>query len=354
MKPHILTRLDTGDIPTSPQEVRVFCLVYNEMLRLPSFLKYYRDMGVSRFFFSDNNSNDGTREYLLTQLDCHVFHTPNSYNEARSGIRWTKALLDLYGTGHWALTLDADEILVYPHSETVSLPQFCTFLEKEGSETFFTFLLDMYPKGNIADAILSPGQSMFEVASYFDKDYRYVDRTRLRGPAPFPPKEMLGGPRTRCFYPGQDKLSYRQRWMIHFYRRLTANLEMLSIPIKKISTQSPALFKVPLIKWKKEYEYLASTHRIKALPLSAVTGAIGHFKFLSDFHARVVASVEKGEHAEGGAEYKRYLARMDAIGSLMYEGSTHYSSTQDLLTHDLIKTSPEYEEYVASLGKSST
>ena len=49
-------------------------------------------------------------------------------------MRWTNGLLDAHGTGAWCLTVDADEVLVYPHCETVSLPVLTAHLERCGAE----------------------------------------------------------------------------------------------------------------------------------------------------------------------------------------------------------------------------
>lgn len=47
-----------------PDDILLFCTQRNEAVRLPLFLKYYRDMGVNHFFFVDNDSDDGSTGYL--------------------------------------------------------------------------------------------------------------------------------------------------------------------------------------------------------------------------------------------------------------------------------------------------
>ena len=37
------------------------------------FLSHYRSLGVKRFELVDDNSNDGTREFLFEQSDCMEF-----------------------------------------------------------------------------------------------------------------------------------------------------------------------------------------------------------------------------------------------------------------------------------------
>jgi hypothetical protein len=336
---HVLVRLDNRDIPAASQEVRLFAFIKDEISRLPYFMEHYRKMGVDRFFFIENSSNDGTREYLLAQPDCHVFFTRNSYKEAKSGIAWTNGLLDIYGTNHWSVVVDADELFIYPHYETVKIQDFCKLLDAEGSEAVYTFMLDMYPAGNISDAVCVPGKSFFEICPYFDKDYTFVNRIFLRGEAPFPPREVIGGPRTRCFYTDQGAHSAKKRMAIHLYERIGVAFKKLGIPLRFKSLKAPALFKVPLIKWQPSYNYTASTHVLNPVKLSAMTGILAHFKFFSDFHARVVSAVKSGQYSNGSAEYKRYLNHFEATGNFMYDGSLKYTSSEDTLKAGLMTSS---------------
>ena len=84
------------------------------MIRLPHFLDYYRRLGVDHFLFVDNGSDDGTAEYLAAQPDVSLWATNHSYRLARFGVDWLGWLQWRYGHGHWCLTVDADELLVYP------------------------------------------------------------------------------------------------------------------------------------------------------------------------------------------------------------------------------------------------
>jgi len=100
-------------VSMSDSAILAFICLRNERARLPYFLEYYRKLGVRYFFVVDNNSDDGSTEYLKNQSDVVYFWTDGSYKASAAGRYWTHELASHYGLGHWCLTLDVDELLVY-------------------------------------------------------------------------------------------------------------------------------------------------------------------------------------------------------------------------------------------------
>ncbi len=47
-----------------PSDVLLVSTVRNEKIRLPYFLRYYRELGIDHFLIVDNDSTDGTLDYL--------------------------------------------------------------------------------------------------------------------------------------------------------------------------------------------------------------------------------------------------------------------------------------------------
>jgi hypothetical protein len=86
----------------------------NELVRLPYFFDYYRNLGVNHFLIIDNDSTDGFAEWIRQFEDCSVWHTTASYLESGFGMRWCNYLLSRYGHGHLCVTVDPDEFLVFP------------------------------------------------------------------------------------------------------------------------------------------------------------------------------------------------------------------------------------------------
>ena len=90
-------------------DLLLYSTMRNEGVRLPYFLSYYREMGINHFLFVDNDSTDGTLDYLSRQPDVSVWHTSASYKRSRFGVDWLNWLQMRYGHEHWCLTVDPDE-----------------------------------------------------------------------------------------------------------------------------------------------------------------------------------------------------------------------------------------------------
>ena len=72
-----------------PSDIVLLATERNERVRLPFFLRYYRDLGVDHFLIVDNGSDDGSREYLAAQPDVSLWHTQAGYKAAHFGVDWT-------------------------------------------------------------------------------------------------------------------------------------------------------------------------------------------------------------------------------------------------------------------------
>ena len=281
----------------------------NERARLPWLLDHYRGLGVDRFLFLDNDSDDGTRAWLLGQgPDVHLFHTTASFATSGAGMRWTNRLLDEHGTGAWCLTIDADEVLVYPHVETLPLTGLTAYLDATGAEAFAAPMIDMYAQAPLDEVAYEPGQSLIEAFPWFDAT-GYVRRDSERLPL-FPP---AGRCRARVFH--------------------------------DTPAAGPILQKVPLIRWAPEIKYTSSKHTAFPCRLAEITGALLHFKYLPDFAAQVRAEVARGQHYLGGKEYRAYLRRLEQGQSLSLMGllSCRYRDSAQLVELGLIQTSNRFE-----------
>ncbi len=285
------------------RDVLLFACLRNERIRLPYFLDYYRSLGVGHFLMVDNGSVDGSAEYLSGHDDVSLWRADGSYAAARFGMDWVGALLFRHGHGHWCLTVDADEFFVYPFCDTRPLPALTDWLDDCGLRSFSAMLLDMYPRGPVDEAPYAEGQDPFEIAQWFDgANYTIRRNPELRN------LWIQGGPRARAFFADRPQAA-------------------------------PALNKIPLVKWRRRYAYVHSTHMLlpRGLNLTydqsggeAASGALLHAKFLHTIRDKAAEEAERGEHYAGGREYAAYRAGLEHSPDLWTEWSERYINWRQL------------------------
>lgn len=285
------------------QDVLCFCTLRNERVRLKYFLTYYRERGISHFLFVDNDSTDGTREYLAEQPDCSVWTTPESYKRARFGMDWINRLLRLYGHRHWCLVVDPDEFLVYPFSDTRPIPALTDWLDSSSIKSFGAMILDMYPKGAISAQPYAEGADPFQIACWFDPANYVIQRNWQYGNL-----WIQGGPRARVFF-------------------------------AETPAKAPALNKIPLVKWHKSYAYASSTHMLLPRGLNLVydewggektSGVLLHAKFLDTFSAKAAEELERRQHYAASAEYRAYHAGLNQNPDFWTKWSERYINWRQL------------------------
>jgi hypothetical protein len=212
-------------------------------------------------------------------------------------------LLRLYGHGHWCLTVDPDEFLVYPFSDTRPIPALCDWLDSSSIRSFGAMVLDMYPKGPITDQPCADGQNPFEIACWFDPGNYMIERNWSYGNL-----WIQGGPRARMFFADDPE-------------------------------RAPALNKIPLVRWQKGFVYTSSTHMLLPRGLNLVfdewggektSGVLLHAKFLSTFVEKAAEEMERAEHYAASAEYKAYYEGLSRNPDLWTRWSERYINWRQL------------------------
>jgi len=284
-------------------DILVFSTFRNEDIRLPYFLKYYRDKGVNHFLMVDNDSDDGGREYLADQPDVSLWTTKGSYKRARFGVDWLNWLQMKYAHGHWCLVIDPDEFLVYPFCDTRPLRALTDWLDASSIKSFGAMLLDMYPKGRIDDVPYQRNQDPLEIASWFDAGNYSIYKNRKFGNL-----WIQGGPRARKFFPDEP-------W------------------------RAPALNKIPLIKWDRNYAYVSSTHMVLPRGLNLVydewggekaSGVLLHTKFLDTFSVKAAEELSRKQHYANSHEYRAYASGLSDDPDLWCKWSEKYINWRQL------------------------
>lgn len=291
----------TGDI--RPGMILGAATMRNERMRLPFFLEHHRKLGVGHFLIVDNGSDDGTREYLADQPDVSLWSATASYKRARFGLDWLTWVMIKHAHGHWCLTLDADEILIYPYWDTRPLEALTEWLDQSGIEMFPAMMLDMYPKGRLGEQVYKPGQDPMEILAWFDGGNYTIQRQE--------PMENLwiqGGVRARYFFDRKPR-------------------------------RAPTLNKVPLVKWNRRFVYVNSTHGILPRRLNRfydrsggefASGILLHTKFLDSVVEKSKEELERREHFANSSLYEDYYQSLIEQPDLWCEGSSRYISWRQL------------------------
>lgn len=286
-----------------PSDLLVFTTLRNEKVRLPYFLRYYRNLGINHFLIVDNDSDDGSREYLAEQSDVSLWNTTASYKRSRFGVDWLNALQMRYAHGHWSLVVDPDEFFIYPFCDTRPLRALTDWLDASSIKSFSAMLLDMYPKGPFDAKPYREGQDPIEIAQYFDSGNYTINRNHQFGNL-----WIQGGPRARMFFPDNPE-------------------------------RAPALNKIPLVKWQRHYAYASSTHMLLPRGLNQVydewggekaSGCLLHAKFLDTFPLKAQEEMDRKQHYANSHEYRAYQAGLGTEPDLWCKWSEKYINWRQL------------------------
>lgn len=263
----------------SPDSILVFATVRNEIERIPYFLKHYRALGVDHFLIVNNGSDDGTVAHLKDQPDVSLWSTTESYRLSRFGMDWLTWLMSQYGHGHWCLTVDADELFIYPNWKTRPLSALTEWLETSEQNSMAAMMLDLYPQGPVGNGTLNPESDPTEQLTHFDSGNYTIT---------YQPKHknlwIQGGVRARQFFDQDPR-------------------------------RAPTLNKIPLIKWHWRYAYLNSTHAALPPRLNKVyeteggektCGVLLHTKFLPTIVFKSEVEQTRKEHFENSDLYNDY------------------------------------------------
>ncbi len=298
-----LKPVSTNTAAIRPNDILLMSVIRNEKIRLPYFLDYYRKLGVDHFLFVDNDSDDGSLEFLSAQPDVSVWCTKTSYKKAAYGLDWSNYLLRKYAHGHWVLTVDPDEFFIYPFCDTRPIRALTDWLDSCAVRSFGTMLIDMYPEGPVDAEPYQEGQDPFEIARWFDAGNYMITKN-----PDYKNLWIQGGPRARVFF-GDNP------W------------------------KAPALNKIPLVKWDRRYVYISSTHSLLPRGLNQVydewggektSGALLHAKLINTLGEKAHEEVQRGQHYRSSGEYKAYAAQLQEQPVFRCDWSEQYINWRQL------------------------
>jgi len=340
-------RIDQRETAPGADGVCVICPVHNEMLLLPHFLAHHRRLGVTSFVMIDNNSSDGTREYLLTQQDCIVYHTDERYQDALWGVDWINRIVAQTDYRGWLIYVDADEHLAYRDMEATPIQGFLRRLSEDGADTVFGVMVDMYPDGDFLQVGLEPDSDLHDVLCWFDSDYVLRPWPRR----PWDPAtsayrlQVLGGPRCRLM---SNLQAERRRGAAHYTAMNQVDRFVDLIPSELMPTfarlwprQVPAQQKKPINLVGPGFRY-ANGHSSTNRKIAGETVALLHFKLCHELRRSVRrAETLNGHYRRGLEQYQlSHAVRRWGDRPLTYAGSRRFRSSRDLESLGLIGDRP--------------
>ena len=248
--------------------IKIFLTTNNEMEFIESFLKHYRKIGKVQFIVIDNDSHDGTVDFLMSQDDVYLLSTQDSFSAAHFGSSWINHVSKkLSSNEELCLRVDADELLIYPGFEDISLNEFLSIAEKDKVDIISGPLVDMYPE-DISFSTRSFSENGAEVLNkciYFDAHIE----TELDF---FPPYRIDRGGIRRRIFSGPTYLT-----------------------------------KTPIFRGGGSIQYLSANHTTTPGRLAPYSCCLLHYKFTPGAVQKYLTQINRGEHFNAGGRYRRFI-----------------------------------------------
>jgi hypothetical protein len=271
--------------------------VRNEKERIVEFIKYYRNIGIKQFAILDDQSDDGTREYLLEQPDVDVFSCDKRFTLSIK-IAWINYFLSLYGHNRWYLVVDIDELFVYHNIEFKKIDAFISELQRNNIAACSGRLLDMYSFNDSAhtNTPAEMGNSLYKDFVYFDKNGYDIENNLFT-------IKITGGMRKRCF----EIEPWLSKTPLFYFDRQTVYV-------------NPHF----LYPYSKNYEYPGRV-------------VLKHYKFLPDDLNRYREHIKDKNMYKGSKEVVAYVKKMEeGISFYSAEKSVKYENSSTLLKYNIL------------------
>lgn len=275
------------------EDVIVICVVKNDIIKLKRFISHYRKLGIKKFIILDNNSDDGSVQWLLKQDDVIILQTKMKYTSSRR-VGWINRIIAHYGDNRWYIIVDSDEFLVYNDCENKNIQDLIKYCKENNMVRLKAIMLDMYANyqyyinGNIAD--------FYEQCVYFDKKYTSKDQYS---------NLIYGGPRERVF----NVSACLTKYPLFYFRK------------NDIQCNSHYL-----------YPYNENIRKECNLVLK-------HYKFLPGELEKYKKIAKEGNYYNGSQEYKSYINVIEKkkVLDFMFEDTEKYINSNSLAKINVYK-----------------
>ena len=320
-----------------PSGFTLLAVLRNEMYFLPDFLAHYRRLGVERFVFLNDRSDDGSIEYLCQQPDTVIVESGRTYGDMveipstqANGIEtvrilplWRGMLHDMFALDRWTLQVDLDEFVRLPRGMTFQ--DLVARLEKRKARAVWGVMLDVYPRDIAAIAEQSQAARLDTAATWYFDGERHLRLRRKRRPRPIYP-----GARARLYHAyGVDKL----------YSALGVKAWKMKDRWLRAVWQGPqpygynALQKPTLLKWGDNC-YFRSSHQTNLIASPNFLLPIQHFRFTGALYRKIHTALRENSYSNNSADHRLLSALLTTMeeqnGSFLYQKSQVLASFDDL------------------------
>ena len=177
------------NIEIHEQEVIAICVAKNDFMKLKNFIYHHRKIGITKFIILDNDSNDGSIEWLEKQNDVILLQTKMKYSSIRR-VAWINRIIAHYGDNRWYLVADSDELLEYNDFENKTIYDVIEYCKSFNIIRVRALMLDMYAKPQYYAK--KDIESCYDECIYFDKNSYFLNKREDF-------INICGGPRERVF-----------------------------------------------------------------------------------------------------------------------------------------------------------
>ena len=316
----------------------LLALLKNEMYFLPAFLAHYRVLGVKRFVFLNDRSNDGSFDYLRNQNDTVVVQSARTYGESieipltfRSKIKhlramdlWRSLLCDEFVQDRWCLQVDLDEFAHLPNG--MMFQDLTERLEKQGMRAVWGVMLDVYPADIAALAELQNTTRLDTSTTWYFDGQQHLS--------------SLGSSKPKICYPGARARLYRTYSVDRLYPEVMASRlkkaeGVMRRPWLGAKPMKYNMIRKPiLLKWDQSC-YFRSSHEINMIMSKDYLLPIQHFRFTGDIYRRVQRAAGEGAYYNSSLDYRLISELLQAMkarkGSFLYRKSRPLQSFEDLV-----------------------
>jgi hypothetical protein len=230
-------------------------------------------------------------------------------------------LIERFGRGRWALSVDMDELFDYPYSDVVSLSSLLNYLNEHSYTAVVAQMLDMFPEIPVSDAASDKDEPLKERHRFYD-----ISNVREQDYREFPFVSGVG-----------NALANEE---IGIYRDGIQNTVFGTLP---------ALTKHPLILLDERIKPLdRSAHSVSDARVADFTCVLFHYKFTNHLYGLIRDAARRENYMRDSGKQKKWLKVLESTPELLVKGETsrELESVNDLVENGFLVASEEYMSWV--------